>query len=465
MIGPPNILLIVVDTLRADSLAMDINNLPNFQYILSRSTAYTNAYSPASWTLPSHASLFSGLYPSEHGMDFKFEDMNYFKSIVRFPAKAVPLPEKLRRLGYDTVSIGANPLLGRDTAFEEGFRYDEVVGPWAALEQYERRMKEAAGNRHHLPWDDVYYASRSDLLKRLARFSVEIGAGKTMEIIGELASLRKTLAAMDFPVHKGSDQILANLSAIRLEEPFFLFLNLMEMHEPYSILPNKFPAVEKYCFRGMATGQFPNRVKVDRVIEGFRRQVRTELRVLDAYLGKILNHLKARGLFEKTRIIITSDHGQSLGEDNFVGHKYLLNDALVHAPMIIMDRNDSPRSIRNEYVSLVDIPSIIYSWLDGRPAEFPHREYIFSEAYGLNGAWWDELMGELANRYRPVLRKRIWSESGCSLTLNGSAGKVEEFSCRGVPVPEGKMEDVKKELLREMEIFAGNSNFQVPLHY
>ena len=464
MTGYPNILLIVADTLRADSLALDIDNLPNFQYVLGRSTVYTNAYSPASWTLPSHASLFSGLYPSEHGMDFKFEDMNYFNSIVRFPGKAVPLPEKLRRLGYDTISIGANPLLGRDTAFEEGFRYDEVVGPWAALEQYERRMKETAGNRHHLPWDDVYYASRSDLLKRLARFSVEIGASKTLEIVGELASLRKTLAAMDFPVHKGSDQILANLSAIRLEEPFFLFLNLMETHEPYSILPNKFPAVEKYFFRGLATGQFPNRVRVDRVIEGFRRQVRTELRILDAYLGKILNYLKISGLLEKTRIIITSDHGQSLGENNFVGHKYLLNDPLVHVPMIIMDGGGS-QSIKEDFVSLVDLPGIIYSWLDGKPAEFPHREYIFSEAYGLNGAWWDELMGELANRYRPVLRKRIWSDSGYSLTLNGSEGKVEEFSCRGTPVPEGKMENVKKELLSEMQIFAGNSNFQVPLRY
>ncbi len=457
----PNFMVIVIDTLRADTLMNNLEKLPSFQYLLKESTLFQNAISPSSWTLPSHASIFSGLYPSEHGMHFRYDDDEYFRAISSFPTGTQPIQEKLKLQGYDTVAVGGNPLLSSGTAFERGFRHNEVVGPWAILEYYEKKIKAAAGNVQDLPWDDIYYSSRGQFLKRLLLFGKEIGPRRTAEIIGLLSRLRKTLGSLGFPVLKGSEQVINMFSSMKLKAPFFAFLNMMEIHEPYGILPNEFPFLERDSLKSIASGQSYFQERYDSILRKFRMQLVSELTILDGYLGSIIKHLKKIDAYNKTTIVVTSDHGQSLGEDGFVGHKYLLNDALVHVPLIIKDGKAS-QGTENKLVSLVDINEYLNSQALGESTQFPGREYVFAEAFGLNNSLWKSIMGELSTKFMPEIRKRIWSRDGFSLTLNGTSGRIEEFANGSKKLDAQSNSSIRDQMLREMEIFVGNGQFKGP---
>src|SRR2546426_1634096 len=111
----PNILLVVFDTARADRFPFGgyaRTTAPVLSDLAREGAVYTEAFSPAPWTVPAHASLFTGQYPSLHRTDC---------GSLRLPDEAVTLAETLRGAGYKTLGYTANPWLGKEDNFPQGF--------------------------------------------------------------------------------------------------------------------------------------------------------------------------------------------------------------------------------------------------------------------------------------------------------------------------------------------------------
>ena len=133
---PPNVVLLVFDTMRRDALGAygGTAATPNFDSFCREATVYPNCISPSPWTIPSHVSLFSGKYPSQHGVhetrDRKVIDL------VGMPegVKGKMLAESLKGMGYQTVGFPANPMLTAKPGFDRGFdsfsaNFKRVVSP------------------------------------------------------------------------------------------------------------------------------------------------------------------------------------------------------------------------------------------------------------------------------------------------------------------------------------------------
>ena len=130
----PNILMVVLDTTRQDALGAYGNTLPTSPYfdkLSTQGTLYTNAWSPSSWTWPSHASMFTGLYPWEHGAHFtdsseaaiKLDPDPLLASV--YVEGTETLAMKMNGMGYETISISANRLIGPDFPLIGGFSHSE----------------------------------------------------------------------------------------------------------------------------------------------------------------------------------------------------------------------------------------------------------------------------------------------------------------------------------------------------
>lgn len=123
--GGPNILLIVLDTTRPDRLSLygyDRPTTPNLQALAAESAVFTEAYSNSSWTPPAHASLFTGMYPCDHGVT---QEQAY---IPELPSRFLTLAEALWESGYRTTGITGNGMLSRTIGWSQGF--DEYHATW-----------------------------------------------------------------------------------------------------------------------------------------------------------------------------------------------------------------------------------------------------------------------------------------------------------------------------------------------
>ncbi len=111
----PNVLLIVMDTVRADyvsSYGFAEETTPNIDALAQQGALFTQAFSASAWTLPAHASMFSGLYPSQHGADWGH---------LRLESEHLTLAEYLSQVGYQTVGLSENPFIRKSTGMTQGF--------------------------------------------------------------------------------------------------------------------------------------------------------------------------------------------------------------------------------------------------------------------------------------------------------------------------------------------------------
>ncbi len=260
-----NVLLITVDTLRADRVSCYSSEhvqTPNMDRLAKKGIVFTRAFSHNPTTLPAHTNMLLGLTPLYHGVR---ENTNF---VVR--DEFVTLAERLKESGYSTGAfIGGYPLHSR-FGLAQGFDiYDEG---------YERVqfMKFSAGER------------------------------KAEEVIGR---------ALEWLERQGS--------------AWFCWVHCFDPHDPYEP-PEPF------------LGQFE-----DRLYDG-------EVAYVDRELGRLLDLLEKKGMFEKTLIIFTGDHGESLGQHGEMTHGFLANNTTVWIPLIL-SYPGSKASRVDRYVSHIDI--------------------------------------------------------------------------------------------------------------
>lgn len=330
----PNIIVIVVDALRADHLSSygyERQTSPNIDRLASEGVIFESAISTSSWTPPSHASLFTGRYVYEHGADLKPLD-------DRYPTIA----EEMQKLGYRTGAfLGNYENLNRLEGMARGFqRYED------------------------------YYQS--------------LGSMVNNTLLGHLIIYEglHRLFGMDNPVgRKLASQITdSTLDWIdrHPENPFFIFINYFDTHDPYT--PPQ-PYRSKFSSIKNPGGLINSYWDEDHIyILSSPEQLQEEI---DAYDGAIayvddkisqfIEGLQKRGLTENTVVIILSDHGESFGEHGLLHHHNSLYRDTVHVPLIFWGPGYFPSGLRiSQPVSIASIPSTLINLIkDGEQKVFP----------------------------------------------------------------------------------------------
>jgi arylsulfatase A-like enzyme len=333
----PGVLLIVLDTVRADHLApygYELETTPLLDgWVREHFTVFDNARSTSSWTLPSHASLFTGLMPSEHGATHP----GRFAQRIRDDVPT--LAERFRDVGYQTAAICSNnvylrPRFGIDRGYEH---FDDRLSgvlhrqfPLAQLLGFRPR----AGN---LPYRD-----------------------------GRIITSR----AVEW------------LSQTRRGGPFFLTLNYMDAHAPNMAPPPH-------------DRMFSDEQKFDPLDGGLELQALLydrELHHLDTHLDRLLRALQEQGVFDNTAILITADHGEGIGDHGFHKHGWTLYDALIRVPLYVKPAGGRLRERDDTDINGADVFRLALQ-LAGQPEEAELGRPVDGEWYvyepGIGG--WDEI--------------------------------------------------------------------------
>jgi arylsulfatase A-like enzyme len=293
--GTPDVVLVVLDTVRAhnvSSYGYARDTAPTFHALAQQGALFLDATSPSTWSLPSHASLFTGRYPSGHGafaMRGVLDD--------RFPT----LAQVLRARGWETFCFTANPWISDGLGLTRGFDHQDDA--W----------RETAGGG---------FSFVHRLFDRLGFGGQDKGGALVAERFDAWVRARPP----DAP-------------------PFFVFLNFLEAHFPYHELPADYRS--RYATRPLAELR---RISMDLMAQQFggpaqdlavvtepaRDMYDGGVRYSDELLRRVVEALRARGSLDRTLLVVMADHGELLGEHgSFFGHGPSLYQTAIGVPLLM----------------------------------------------------------------------------------------------------------------------------------
>ncbi|MBU0641198.1 MAG: sulfatase-like hydrolase/transferase [Planctomycetes bacterium] len=306
----PNVLWIVLDTVRADYtsvLGYERPTTPFLERWAAGALLFEHAVANGIWTIPSHASMFTGLSVRAHGMDHVFP---------RLDRRHRTVAEELTSAGYRTVAFSNNPLISPETELTRGFA------------------------EHH----SLYH------LQHLGRFSLQLlwekwGTGPILPWLGG-----------DYGAALTHD-LVARWLAEQAEDPapFFLFINYMEAHLPYNV-PRRYrqmflsePQVARsYELRRRVYGDLVAALHQRFNIEGgdfvtpedvevLRGLYAAAIRYLDDRVAEMIQAFEQRGLLDETLVVIVTDHGEHLNTHGMWSHCCQVYDDVIRAALLIRE--------------------------------------------------------------------------------------------------------------------------------
>jgi arylsulfatase A-like enzyme len=320
---PPPVVLIVLDTIRADHLSCygyARPTSPNLDRFAAQADLYRLARSTAPWTLPSHASLFTGKFPHEHG------------------AESRATPEGVTDgwpLAQDEVTL-AEALAG------EGYR----TGAFAA--------------------NFAYVNARYQLDQGFATFSSEKRRAPEINAAA--------LAWLDAPP---ADPKAAGA-------PFLLFLNYMDAHRRYNVAPlppgraEELPAppardvgelLDELVSAVLAQEAPPPPELVQGAIDAYDLGIAN----LDRALGELFDELRRRGLYDQALIVVTSDHGEYFGEHDLVEHSKDVYEVALRIPLLIKRPGQRAGRVLDDPLTIADVPRLVLEQLSDELRELAPR--------------------------------------------------------------------------------------------
>jgi arylsulfatase A-like enzyme len=293
----PNIVLVVLDATRAANLSCygyERPTTPHLDRFAEDAVLYERAISPAGWTLPSHASMFTGLYPSSHGAHDQHK---------RLEPGIPTLAEVLRANGVRTAAICHNPYAGPVTGLDRGF---ELFN-----EPRDRRSR----------------------LRRVRRV-VQRGSRAARRAVGRADSGARATTA-------SARRLIRDFAKAR--QPFFLFVHYDEAHAPYRLpaSADQFLPAGTRMREALRVNQDPWRYLIDPTSMTERDfEVLTGLydgasNYLDEPFDELVSSLRDARILDSTMVIVTADHGENIGDHGMMAHKYCLYDTLLHVPLIV----------------------------------------------------------------------------------------------------------------------------------
>jgi arylsulfatase A-like enzyme len=357
-----NVVLVSIDALDRDSLELFRANeaeFPNFSRLMRSGLTFANAYSSASWTLPAHASLFSGLYPDRHGAIHPKQVMD---------RHAVTIAMLLEAAGY------------RTAAFTDGVFLDRRFGLGAGFERYDDRVE------------------GSSKTQRGGRRIPRKGRPNPRPLLGRTLFDR---GISFLSTRQDSPQQLLEPE----DSPFFLFLHSYAVHDYFFLHPwatSLLPGLElkdtKHyldCLRGVEPCSPAD-------WEALEALYRAELPNLDEGLGKLLAVFDEKGLWDSTLLVFLSDHGEGFDFQNGrIHHGGRLHEDQIRIPVIVAGGGIEPGTVEQP-ISLVDIMPTLMEFLGlqapekldgisfapalrGRSTQGPRVLYAMEHYF-----WWEE---------------------------------------------------------------------------
>jgi arylsulfatase A-like enzyme len=350
----PNVILVTLDTLRADHLSCygyERRTSPQLDRFAAGATRYARARSTAPWTLPSHASLFTGLYPFQHGahsVKVNPKDSQGRGNAASLASGHTTLAEALRALGYRTGAVVANHgYLARHFRLDQGFEHYDV--------------------------------QREPI-------------GRIVERVESWLERRR-------------------------DGPFFLFVNTMDTHRPYNTTPRpgflerEIPRqsgpllVELYEHVLGTAGPAPEKLRT--LVDQYDLAIAN----LDEGLGRLFDRLRELGLFDESLIVITSDHGEYFGEHDLIEHSKDVYEPALHVPLFVKLPAQQHGAVDERPISLVHVPGLVLDGVLGGgatgaaaklvqswPADELLAECYYSRLHDLRAPW-----GARFDRIRTVL--------------------------------------------------------------
>lgn len=390
--GAPDVLLVVLDTVRADHLgAYGYGRVtsPNFDALAREGTLFLDAVSPATWSLPSHASLFTGRFVSAHGAhdEHKFLD-----------ATTPTLAERFAAAGYDTRSFTANAWITDSLGMIRGFRWTDEA--W--------REGDVARN----------FQSMHRLLDRLGLGAADKGGARVA------TNVERWLAS------RPPD-----------DRPAFAFVNFIEAHFPYHQLPpdylarfttrsrRELRAVSMQLAMAAFGGTLPT---APDTIEQATAMYDAGVAYADMLLGRLVEALRRRGTLDRTVVVVLADHGELLGEHGEFGHGHSLYEPVLHVPLLVRfppkvpagRRVATPVSAVGVYATLLDLAGLppephaqvesLVAVIEGKPHPGPIIAEQYRAELGSSTASDDPLLEKRARfrAFRSGRQKLVDAEPG-----------------------------------------------------
>jgi arylsulfatase A-like enzyme len=339
-VSGPNVVVTVLDTARGrDTVPASSSPMATLESLSEEGTEFTNAFSPAPWTLPSHASLFTGTYPSRHGAH---GGHTYLDSSLRTIAEA------FRDDGYETLGVSNNTWITPEFGFDQGF--ETLRKGW----QYVQSEV------------DLGAAMRADCPReKLRRVGDRLFDGNPLV---NVTNLLYDELAEDDGAARTTSWVESWLDDREDDSPFFLFLNYIEPHAEYrppeAYAEAHLPAGASYE-EAVSLRQDPRAYDVgdyslnDREFELLWGLYRAELAYLDDHLGRLREALVDSGEWEDTVFVVLGDHGENVGDYGFFGHQYNLYDTVLHVPMVACGGPFEDET-RDELVQTLDlVPTLL----------------------------------------------------------------------------------------------------------
>ena len=336
----PNVMLVVLDTARAVDVGERVT--PTLARLADEGTAFERAFAAAPWTVPSHASMFTGTYPSEHGAH---GDHTYLDGDLR------TLPEAFADAGYETMGVSNNTWITEEFGYDRGF--DELRRGWqyvqsdtdmGAVVRGECLEEKLAAARDRLFEGNPLVNAANVLYSEFLQPAGDDGAARTTDWIGNWAADRDD------------------------DRPFFCFCNYIEPHvvyDPPREHAERFLPPEASYDEATAIRQDPRAYDCgdydldDRDFELLGALYRASLAYVDERLDRLRRALEDAGVWEETIVVVCGDHGEHVGEHGFFGHQYNLYDTLLHVPLVIHGGPFTGGDRRSELVQLLDLPDTL----------------------------------------------------------------------------------------------------------
>ena len=379
----PNIIFIVLDTLRADrvlSKHKNINLTPFISSLLNNSIYFENCIANSPWTLPSHISMFTGLYPTQIRI--------ISDEVDKLSNKVPVLAEILKDMGYYTICFSENVFITKMYGLTRGFDKELQVwdmNPWNQenyklfqlmkfLKKVDSFIQKRTNSKPFLNlWTHINKRSEKLFKEIIKRF-----------LLNNILFKLKNKTINDF------EKLKQKLQDRKNSKPFFIFFNLLTAHEPYIPLRKFFKSFnitlkDFRIIKNLLIEPLKYRLKINIKSKRLSNQkVRVIKKLYDAgvissdfVINKLFSILKKLGLIENSYIIITSDHGEHLGDhlDHYLWEHstYIsLYEGVTKVPLLIYNMNFKKKVVKYQ-VQLKDLFHTILH-LTGIPA--PQNKYL-----------------------------------------------------------------------------------------
>jgi len=349
-----NVLFVVLDTVRKDHLSVydyDRPTTPALEDFADEAAVYEQAVSPAPWTLPVHASLFTGRYPSEHGAS---QENPYLEDATTL---AQSLSDTHRSACYSS-NAWITPYTHLTDGFDDQDNFFEVMpgdflsGPLAKL------------------WKTM---NDNDSLRAVADWLVSVGNRVHEYTASAEGADSKTPEVID-----ETQSFIADAEADG--ESWFQFVNLMDAHLPYHP-PEEYaeefaPGVDSaaVCQNSKEYNAGARDIDDDEwtAIQGLYD---AEIRHMDAQLERLFDWLQAEGVWDDTMVVVCADHGELFGEHDLYGHEFCIYDPLVNVPCMVKHPDLEPGRY-DEQFELLDLYHTVLDHADGTDAPATDRNAV-----------------------------------------------------------------------------------------